>query len=153
MNMPIGYCTLRPVLPHRCSIFAVGRSGRCQISPLQSGVALGLERKELSSVSNVLTYGNVRALVEVVDEQIDRVASEQRKRLETIEKEIEDAKRALGRVWHAIKTSDIQLSDASDRIREHRERLDDAVADAKPSCLSAGLSWTTQKPLQPTPRT
>ena len=68
--------------------------------------------------SNVLTEGNVRALVEVVDEQIDRVASEQRKRLETIEEELEDAKRALGRIWHAIETSDIQLSDASDRIRE-----------------------------------
>ena len=84
--------------------------------------------------SNVLTEGNLRALVEVVDEQIDRVASEQRKRLETIEKELEDAKRALGRVWHAIETSDIQLSDASDRIREHRERrerLEDAAADAK----------------------
>ena len=84
--------------------------------------------------SNVLTEGNVRALVEVVDEQIDRVASEQRKRLETIEKELEDAKRALGRIWHAIETSDIQLSDASDRIREHRERrerLEDAAADAK----------------------
>ena len=83
---------------------------------------------------NVLTEGNVRALVKVVDEQIDRVASEQRKRLETIENELEDAKRALGRVWHAIETSDIQLSDASDRIREHqerRERLEDAAADAK----------------------
>ena len=84
--------------------------------------------------SNVLTEGNVRALVKVVDEQIDRVASEQRKRLETIEKELEDAKRALGRIWHAIETSDIQLSDASDRIREHRERrerLEDAAVDAK----------------------
>ena len=83
---------------------------------------------------NVITDGNVHALVKVVDEQIDRVASEQRKRLETIEKEVEDAKRALGRIWHAIETSDIQLSDASDRIREHRERherLEDAAADAK----------------------
>ena len=84
--------------------------------------------------SNVLTDGNIRALVKVVDEQMDGVAREQRKRLETIEDELEDAKRALGRIWHAIETSDIQLSDASDRIREHRERrerLEDAAADAK----------------------
>ena len=106
--------------------------------------------------SNVLTEGNVRALVEVVDEQIDRVASEQRKRLNTIEKELEDAKRALGRVWHAIETSDIQLSDASARIREHRSggsALRTQRRMRRPSCLSAGLSWTTQKPLQSTPRT
>ena len=46
--------------------------------------------------SNVLTEGNIRALVKVVDEQMDGVAREQRNRLETIEDELEDVKRRAG---------------------------------------------------------
>ena len=84
--------------------------------------------------SNVLTDGNIRALVKVVDEQMDGVAREQRKRLETIEDELEDVKRKLGRIWHFVETTDIDMADASDRIKEHRERqerLEDAAADAR----------------------
>ena len=84
--------------------------------------------------SNVLTEGNIRALVKVVDEQMDGVAREQRKRLETIEDELEDVKRKLGRIWHVIETTDIDMADASDRIKEHRERqerLEDVAADAR----------------------
>ena len=85
--------------------------------------------------SNVLTDGNIRALVKVVDEQMDGVAPrEQRKRLETIEDELEDVKRKLGRIWHFVETTDIDMADASDRIKEHRERqerLEDAAADAR----------------------
>ncbi len=83
--------------------------------------------------SNILTDGNIRALVKVVDEQMDGVAREQRKRLETIEDELEDVKRKLGHIWHFVETTDIDMADASDRIKEHRERqerLEDAAADA-----------------------
>ena len=85
--------------------------------------------------SNVLTDGNIRALVKVVDEQMDGVAQEQRTKLETIEDELEDVKRKLGRIWHFIETADnVEMTDASDRIREHRdrqERLEDLAAEAK----------------------
>ena len=84
--------------------------------------------------SNVLTDGNIRALVKVVDEQMDGAAREQRNRLETIEDELEDVKRKLGRIWHFVETTDIGMADASDRIKEHRERqgrLEEAAADAK----------------------
>ena len=43
-------------------------------------------------------------------------------------------KRRLGRIWNAIETSDIDIADASDRVKEHRERkerLEDAAADAR----------------------
>ena len=73
--------------------------------------------------SNVLTDGNIRALVKVVDEQMDGVAQEQRTKLETIEDELEDVKRKLGRIWHFIETADnVEMTDASDRIREHRDQ-------------------------------
>ena len=84
--------------------------------------------------SNVLTDGNIRALVKVVDEQMDGVAQEQRTKLETIEDELEDVKKRLGRIWNAIETSDIDIANASDRIKEHRERketLEIAAEDAR----------------------
>ena len=31
-------------------------------------------------------------------------------------------KRRLGRIWHVIETTDIEMADASERVREHRER-------------------------------
>ena len=84
--------------------------------------------------SSILTDGSITELVKVVDEQMDGIAAEQRKRLKTIEDELEDVKRRLGAIWNAIETSDIDISDASDRIKEHRERkerLEDAAADAR----------------------
>ena len=84
--------------------------------------------------SNILTEGNIRALVKVVDERMDGVASEQCKRLETIENELEEVKRKLGRIWHFIETTDTDMADASDRIREHRERqqrLEASAAEAR----------------------
>ena len=72
--------------------------------------------------SNVLTKGNIRELVKVVAEEMDGVTREQRKKLWTIEDELEDVKRKLGRIWHHIETTDTAMADASDRIREHRER-------------------------------
>ena len=84
--------------------------------------------------SNILTENSITDLVRAVDEEMDGVAGEQRKRLETIEDELEDVKRRLGRIWNAIETTDIDMADASDRIKEHRERkerLEDAAADAR----------------------
>ena len=46
--------------------------------------------------SNVLTDSNIRALAKVVDEQMDGVAREQRKRLETIEDELEGREAEAG---------------------------------------------------------
>ena len=66
---------------------------------------------------------------------------EQRKRLQTIEYEIDEVKRKLARVWHVIETTDRDVADAADRIREHRERrerLEDAAADARAITPSAG---------------
>ena len=72
--------------------------------------------------SNVLTKGNIRELVKVVAEEMDGVTREQRKSLRAIEDELEDVRKKLGRIWHHIETTDTAMADASDRIREHRER-------------------------------
>ena len=70
----------------------------------------------------MLTESNIRDLVKLLDEEMDGVAREQRDRLKTIEEELEDVKKRLGRIWQVIKTTDIEMADASERIREHRER-------------------------------
>ncbi len=83
---------------------------------------------------NVLTESNIRDLVKLLDEEMDGVAREQRERLETIEEELEDVKKRLGRIWQVIDTTDIEMADASDRIREHRERqqqLEIAAGEAR----------------------
>ena len=83
---------------------------------------------------NVLTESNITELVKIVDEEMDGVAAQQRKRLEIIEAELEEVKRKLGRVWHLVENTDLGMADASDRIREHRERqqrLEDAAAEAR----------------------
>ena len=84
--------------------------------------------------SNILTEGNIRALMKVVDKLMDSVASEQHKRLETIDDELEDVKQKLGRIWHFIEMTDIDMADASDRMKEHRERqhrLEASAAEAR----------------------
>ena len=84
--------------------------------------------------SNILTEKSITDPVRAVDEEMDGVAGEQRKRLKTIEDELEDVKRMLGRIWNAIETTDIDMADASDRLKEHRERkerLEDGAADAR----------------------
>ena len=56
--------------------------------------------------SNILTEGSITELVRAVDEEMDGVAGEQRKRLKTIEDELEDVKRRLGR--HLERHRDVQ---------------------------------------------
>ena len=84
--------------------------------------------------ANILTESNIRNLVKLLDEEMDRVVSEQRERLETIEEELEEVKRRLGRIWQVIETTDIEMADASERIKEHRDRkenLETAAEEAR----------------------
>ena len=71
---------------------------------------------------NILTESNIRDLVKIVDEEMDGEAREQRKKLKMIRKELDEVKRRLGEIWQLIETTDMEMADAADRIREHRER-------------------------------
>ena len=84
--------------------------------------------------SNILTDGNIRALVKVVDEQMDGVAGEQRKKLETVQSELSDVRRRLDRLYDLVETTDMDINDFRPRIRDHRERqekLEAAEAEAR----------------------
>ena len=83
--------------------------------------------------SSILTDASITKLVKAVDEEMYGIASKQRKRLETIDDELEDVKRRLAAIWNAI-----DISDASDRIKEQRGR-----SGGRHDSPSAGRTWTT----------
>ena len=53
---------------------------------------------------------------------MDGVAREQRKRLQTIDSELTDVRRRLDRLYNLVETTDLDMSDVTPRIRDHRER-------------------------------
>ena len=107
-------------------------SGACHTPRLN---ARNFEQLIIENIrDNILTESNIRELVKLVDEEMDGIAREERERLETIEQELEDVKRRLARIWQFVETTDIEMADASDRIKEHRERqrqLEDAAQGAR----------------------
>ncbi len=110
------------------SLLKKGR-GTCQTPRLNSKKFEGLIVSNIRD--NILTESNIRDLVRIVDEEMDGVAREQRKKLKVIEEELEEVKKRLGRIWLAIETTEIEMSDAADRIKEHRERKEKLEAAAE----------------------
>ena len=80
---------------------------------------------------NVLTESNIRALVRMVDEEMDGIAREQRQKLETIESELVDVKRRLDRLYNLVEITDLDIEDFKPRIRDHRERQERLEATAE----------------------
>ena len=119
-----------------CHSLLMRGSGTCDTPRLN---AKSFEKLIVDEIrANILTESNIRDLVKLLDEEMDGVASEQRERLKTIEEEIEDVKRSLGRIWRVIETTDIKMADASERIRGHRERKErlEAAAEEARTLLS-----------------
>ena len=103
-----------------CNSLLKRGSGTCETPRLN---AKNFEKLIVNEIrANVLTESNIRDLVKLLDEEMDGVAAEQRQKLQTIDEELEEVKRRLGRIWQAIETTDIEMADASERIKEHRER-------------------------------
>ena len=85
--------------------------------------------------SNFLTVASIPDLAEAVDEEIDSMVAEHRKRLQTIESEIEDVKKQVDRIWRYIATRDgVDEAKTSARMAEYldrHDRLEDAAANAR----------------------
>ena len=83
---------------------------------------------------NILTEGNIRTLVELVNEELDEVLQEQRERLEAVNEELVEVRRRMDRLWHAVETTDLEINDIIPRLREHQERqekLETAAEEAR----------------------
>ena len=100
--------------------------------------------------ANILTESNIRNLVKLLDEEMDGAARGHRQKLESIEAELEEVKKQLGRVWHFISKSDsVDVAAASEHIvelRERKENLESAADEAR-----AVLADQRQHLDQPTP--
>ena len=108
-------------------------SGACETPRLNAKSFEKLIVDELRA--NILTESNIRDLVKLLDEEMDGVAHEQRQRLQTIDEELEDVKKQLGRVWNFVAKSDsVDVAEASDLIvelRERKEKLEVAAEGAR----------------------
>ena len=72
--------------------------------------------------SSVLTERIIGDLAKVVAKELDGLVREQRRRLETIESELADVRRRLGRLWDIVETTDDVPADMDIRIKANSER-------------------------------
>ena len=116
-----------------CNSLLKRGSGTCKTPRLNANNFENLIVNEIRE--NVLTDSNIRDLVKLLDEEMDGVAREQRQKLESIDAELEEVKKQLGRVWHFISKSDsVDVAQASDLIvelRERKENLEIAAEEAR----------------------
>ena len=82
----------------------------------------------------ILNEETIVALVTMVAEEIDGMASELSGRLEVIEAELSDVRKRLERLYEAVETSELTLEALSPRIlslRHREEQLEAARDDAE----------------------
>ena len=83
--------------------------------------------------SNFLTQSNVKELVGLVDEEMKGIASEQRKKLDSIESELADVGRRPGRYQDLMETTNDDQADTLlqvNDLRDRRRRLEAPAAEA-----------------------
>ena len=79
--------------------------------------------------SSILAKDDNDGMTTVVVKELDRLVEEQRGRIETIESEIEDVRRSLGRLWRFVESTDDDLADtATPRIKANWDRQVDLEA-------------------------
>ena len=95
--------------------------------------------------SNILTDGNIRELVKLVDEEMDGVAREQRVKLETVEAELADVRRRLERLYNLVETTDMDIDDFKPPGTIGSGRRSWRLLLRKPGrcCRNGGWCWTT----------
>ena len=119
-----------------CQSLAKRGSGACSAPRLN---AKRFEQLIVDQIrENILTESNIRDLVQMVDEEMDGVAREQRDQDEAIQGELAEVRRRLDRLWHVVETTELDIDDIAPRIREHRERQErlEVAAEEVRSLLS-----------------
>ena len=115
-----------------CQSILNGGSKSCKTPRLNAG---RFERLIIEQIrDHILTEGNIRELVKMLDEEMDGVAREERERLETIEAELEEVRRKMDRLWHIVESSDMEVNDILPRLRVHQERqaqLEESAEEAR----------------------
>jgi site-specific DNA recombinase len=86
-----------------------------------------LERMIIDNIrEQILTYENLKELVRLVNEEIDKASSDYHKRLRAVSVEADNVTRRLDRLYDALETGTLSLVDLAPRIqalRQHQEQL------------------------------
>ena len=103
-----------------CNSLLKRGKGACETPRLN---AKRFERTIIDQIRvNVLTEGNIKTLVELVNEELDEVFQEQKERLAAVVEESIEVRRRMDRLWQAVETTDLEINDIIPRLREHQER-------------------------------
>ena len=109
-----------------CGTLLKQGAGACEAPYLNS---LKFEKVVIDKIKErILTEENLRELVKLVNEEMDVVSMESRQRLETVKAEIADVHRRLGRLYDALETGKLTLSDLAPRIQALRHQEDQLQA-------------------------
>ncbi len=73
---------------------------------------------------HVLGYENLKELVQLVNNEMDSVAEDYSERLKTVSGEIESTNQRLERLYDALETGSLKLSDLAPRIQRLRRNLE-----------------------------
>ena len=82
----------------------------------------------------LLTESNMRALVRMVNEEMDVVIAGERERLEAAELELREVRQRMDRLWQLVEKTEMTVEDILPRIRHHQEnqeRLERAADEAR----------------------
>ena len=101
-------------------------AGRCNAQYLPKDKFEGLVVEKLKG--HILTEEHLSQLVELVAEEMDASSTQWRERLDTIESELDDVKRRLGKLYDALETGALTMHDLAPRIQWLRHRQDQLEA-------------------------
>jgi site-specific DNA recombinase len=103
-----------------CGTLLKKGAGSCQTNYL---VSQKFEKLVIDKIKeHVLNIENLTTLVKIVNEEMDGLAIEYQERLGSIDREIIDVEHRLEKLYDALETGSISLSDLSPRIQQQRQR-------------------------------
>ena len=109
-----------------CGTLLKRGAGTCSAKYLNAQRFEGTVVKELKE--QVLTQENLHRLVTMVNEEMDSCTGEYKHQLEAIDAELQEVSRRLGKLFDALETDKLGLTDLAPRIQELRQRQNQLVS-------------------------
>ena len=109
-----------------CGTLAKQGAGSCDAPCLAKDKLESLVVDKLRG--HILVEEHLKELVKLVAEEMDGDSKQWRDRLDSVEAELADVKRRLGRLYEALETGHLELNDVSPRIHQHRHRQEQLEA-------------------------
>jgi len=91
----------------------------------------------------ILNQENLHKLVAMVNEEMDSCTSDYKKQIETVAAELQEVSRRLEKLYDALETNKLELSDLAPRIQELRQRQSSLLwpsKNSKENFLTGGSS-------------